>query len=363
MNEFIHTFGITTHMYNTQKDKLAAAFGDHFFYNSDEKHYVLCKYATEGFRVEIQYNNSKEKKYNKKHWDCKAEIIITPAKLLYPNQPMKKLYTPQEYEQACDRMTDILREIQLLSGVNLWNEAKIRRIDVSKDIETPSDEYTEEVIRMAKKALYKTGYNLWTPTEEEIKEKNWLEEDSIFFRNYNQEVSAKIYNKLADIRNLGYDGTGIAGLLRFELTLKRAYIRRIGLLPEAYVTTTTLPNILTSLLVSASELMQKHIISPLWNGAMLRKNLQKKYIKCYCKSKATRYKKMIAYRRKCNKEGLDHDPTVEGYFKEIGLSPLYVSDEVRYVPSFADLLAGTRDESVERFLRTHATSFPINQAK
>lgn len=353
MNEFIHTFSVTTYMYNTQKDLLAAAFGDYFFYNSDEKHYVLSKYTTDGFRVEIKYNPSKEKKYDKKHWDCKAEIIITPAKLLYPDQPMKKLYTPQEYEQACEKLEIILREIEFRSGVNLWNEAKIRRIDVSKDIETLSDEYSREVIRMAKKALYKTGYHLWSPTAKEVEAKGWFEENSVFFRNHNQEVSSKVYNKLTDMRNLNYDTTGITGLLRFELTLKRAYLRRLGLLSEGNVTMAILLDILVSLLASAPELMQKHIVSPLWNGAMLAKDIQKKYIKSYCKSKTAKYKKMISYRRRCNKSGVYHDPTVEGYFEEIGLSPLYVVDEVRYLPSFLDFLTGARNEKIERFLQFH----------
>lgn len=353
MNEFIHTFSVTTHIYNSQKDNLAATFGEYFFYNSGEKHYVLSRYATDGFRVEIKYNPSKEKKYNKKHWDCKAELIITPAKLLYPDQPMKKLYTSHEYELACERLEIILREIELQSGVNLWSEAKIRRIDVSKDIETPSDEYSREVIRMAKKALYKTGYHLWSPTAEEIEQKDWFEEDSVFFRNHNQEVSAKVYNKLTDMRNLHYDTTGVTGLLRFELTLKRAYIRRLGLLSDEYLTIQELPNMLNSVLASAPALMQKHIASPLWSGAMLAKELQKKYIKCYCKSKTARYKKMLAYRRRCNKDGVYQDPTVEGYFEELGLSPLCVVDGVRYIPSFADLLAGTRNDRIECFLRFH----------
>ena len=355
MYEFIHTFSVITHMYNTQKDKLAAAFGDHFFYNSDEKHYVLSKYTTEGFRAEIKYNPSKEKKYNKNHWDCKAEIMITPAKLLYPGRPMKKLYTPQEYERACERLDDILREIELQSEVNLWDGAKIKRIDVSKDIETPSDEYSKEVVRMAKKALYKTGYHLWSPTADEIEETEWYEEDSVFFRNHNQEVGAKIYNKLTDMKNLGYDTTGITGLLRFELTLKRAYIRRFGKLTDKYLTLTELPNLLNSVLTSAPELMQKHIASPLWSGAMLYKDLQKKYIRIYCKSKTARRDSMMAYRKNANRYGVFEDePTVVKHFEAAGVSPLYLNGDIRNIPSFSDLLAGTRNERVERFLQLHS---------
>ena len=356
MNEFIHTFSVTTHMYNAQKDHLAAAFGEDFFYNGDEKHYVLSKYASEGFRVEIKYNPSKEKKYDKKHWDCKAELIITPAKLLYPDQPMKKLYTSHEYELACERLEIILREIELQSGVNLWSEAKIRRIDVSKDIETPSDEYSREVIRMAKKALYKTGYHLWIPSAEDIEKTGWQDEDSILFRNHNQEVGAKIYNKLTDIENLGYDKKEIKGLLRFELTLRRKYLKTQGFLTEKVLDFRVLPSLLIRVLDQAPTLLQAHLTSPLLSGAMMSKDLQKKYIKCYCKSKAVKYDKMIAYRRKCNRSGIYSAPTVERYFEEIGLSPLCVAEGVRYIPSFADLLAGTRNERIERFWQRYSAT-------
>ena len=351
MNEFIHTFSVTTHIYNAQKDNLAAAFGEHFFYNSGEKHYVLSKYAKDGIRVEIKFNPEKEKKYDKKHRDCKVEMIITPAKLLYPNQPMEKLYSPSEYEEACIRLEKIIREIELLSGVNLWEEVKLKRIDVSKDVETPSDEYSREVIRMAKLALYKTGYHIWRPTLEEIEDKDWFEEDSIFFNNHNQEVGAKIYNKLTDMKNLNYDTTGIQGLLRFELTLKRKFLKSLSLLTGDYLSFSDLATIVSTVLLSGSELMQKHVVSPLWSGVMLSKNLQKKYIKCYCKSKNSKYRKMMSYRRQCNRSGVYQDPKMEEYFGEIGLSPLCVEDEMQYLTSFGELLEGTRNERIARFMK------------
>ena len=50
---------------------------------------------------------------------------------------------------------------------------------------------------------------------------------------------------------------------------------------------------------------------------------------------------MIQYRRKFNrKNGIDKEernPTVERYFDEIGLSPLYAVDDM-HIPAFSDLL-------------------------
>lgn len=60
----------------------------------------------------------------------------------------------------------------------IMHKAKLHRVDVSKDIETPSEEYSQEVIRIAKRALHKYGYELWTPPEEDVMEKGWPEENS-----------------------------------------------------------------------------------------------------------------------------------------------------------------------------------------
>ena len=125
-----------------------------------------------------------------------------------------------------DKLKTLLQEIEFHTGVNLWNEVKIKRIDLAKDIPTPSDAYSQEVIRLAKKALYKTGYQLWTPTDEDVVRTDWQEENSILFRNHHQGVNSKIYNKLEDMRNQQIETAGMSGLLRFELSLKRDYLNQ-----------------------------------------------------------------------------------------------------------------------------------------
>jgi hypothetical protein len=44
------------------------------------------------------------------------------------------------------------------------------------------------------------------------------------------------------------------------------------------------------------------------------------------------------------------------HFEAAGISPLYLNGEVRYIPSFSNLLAGTWDERVERFLQRYSTT-------
>ena len=44
---------------------------------------------------------------------------------------------------------------------------------------------------------------------------------------------------------------------------------------------------------------------------------------------------------------------VEEYYAEMGLLPIYTSDEFKYIPSFVDLLAQTEDERILRFIKFH----------
>ena len=120
-----------------------------------------------------------------------------------------------------------LQEIKNKSGIDLWNETKLKRIDLTKDIETESDAYTMEVIRLSKLALHKTGYHLWVPKKEDIERTGWAEEDSAMFYNHNQEVQAKIYNKFRDFKNI-VDVSDLKGLLRFELSLKRNFLKNLN---------------------------------------------------------------------------------------------------------------------------------------
>ena len=355
MKEFIHTFSLQTKLHSSQKDEIQKAFREDFFYNSQEKILVLSKYAAHGVRIEMNYTTAEEKRYDKQHRDCKIKIIITPAKLLHPNEPMSRLYTPEEYRQACERLRDIFKEIETTSGVKLWNEVKFKRIDIAKDVKTESEQYSQEVIRMAKKALHKTGYHIWTPSAKDVEKTGWAEDNSVLYNNHNQEVEAKIYNKIADMEKRGYDIENLKGLLRFELTLKRKYLYAKGFLADEYLNFNELPILLGRILDQSAVLLHTHLVSPLWSGAMLHKDLQKKYIRIYCKSKTARRDNMMAYRKNANRHGVFEDePTMVKHFEAAGVSPLYLNGDIRNIPSFADLLAGTRNERVERFLQLHS---------
>ena len=105
----------------------------------------------------------------------------------------------------------------------------------------------------------------------------------------------------------------------------------------------------------AYDLLHDHIATPLWNGAMLSKKLQKLYIWRYCdyNRDSARYKRLLDYSKSCNKveciRYAEKDTTAANHFMKMGLSPLCCSDEVGYIPSFKDLLDGTEDERIREF--------------
>ena len=352
MKEFVHTFSAIMHLSVKERDTFLLVYSDDIFFNGKEKEWIFHKYAENGLRIEITFCTSEEKKYDKEHRAYKAELIVTPAKLIYPGGAMKKLYTPEEYALAMEKLKEILQEIKNKSGIDLWNETKLKRIDLTKDIETESDSYTMEVIRLSKLALHKTGYHLWVPTKEEVEKTGWAEEDSAMFYNHNQEVQAKIYNKLRDFKNI-VDVSDMKGLLRFELSLKRNFLKNSGLIQKGNTPFAMLPEVFSCILNGAEELMQTHIVGPLWSGGFLSRRLQKKYIKRYCKTKEGKMEKMLKFRDECRDGILVTGGRVLDYFGEIELSPLCTSKDFPYVPSFARLLRGEENEKIKGFVERH----------
>jgi hypothetical protein len=170
------------------------------------------------------------------------------------------------------------------------------------------------------------------------------------FYNHNQEVSSKIYNKLTDLKNQGYDISDVKGLLRFELTLKRNFLKNHGLIKSGNNTLTELEGLCSTVLDNAEELMQTHVVGPMWNGNFLSKKLQKKYIKKYCKTHESKYEKMLDYRDACKEGIVLTGGKVAEYFSEIELSPLYTNKAFSYIPSFACLLGKEENEKIKKFV-------------
>ena len=360
MKEFIHTFGIETYLTDDQYHAFYNAYGYHkdvYFPDPAGNKRVFHKYAHRGFRMEIKYADPMVTKFDARHRRFTADWIVTPGKLLYPGQAMMHLYTAEEYDKACYALYRILNEIENATGVDLLTEGRLYRVDVAKDIATPSEEYSHEVIRLAKMGLYKYGYRFMEPITNEKRIDHFKDENGVFFHNKRQDVKSKVYNKLEDLKLHHYNTDGMTGLLRFELALKRRFLLTRKYITAEHLGKDDLGRILEKVLKDAHDLLHDHIAAPLWSGAMLSKNLQRLLIWKYCdyKKDSAKYQKLIEYRKACNKikcmKDADDGGSAAKYFKEMGLSPLYCSDGVGYIPSFADLLDGTENDCIVEFLR------------
>ncbi len=347
MNEFIHTFSLTTHLFSWEKDKIEESYREHFFYNSQEQVLVLSKYADRGVRFHIKFNPIAEKKYDKQHRDCKIEIIVTPAKLLYRGEAMRKLFSKEEYVAACGELENIINEIERQSGINIWREVKIKRIDITKDVATPNEKYLDEVIRLAKKAMVKAGCHIWKPSEADVMQSGYQEKDSILFFNPNRGVNSKIYNKVADLKKSDPEYNPDHGLIRFEVSLMRKYMKANQLINTEYIIINEVQTLLCNVIDTAERLLKAYTVDSFLGGYMVPKKLQKKAIQRYCNHKPARYERMLAYRDAYNKgkESIEIvDPKrrerIAEHYAKLGLSPIYTTPEFEFIPSFSDMLEG-----------------------
>lgn len=357
MYEFIHTFSMIRYFSKQEHMAFKSLYGSKFFFNSDENKFVLSKYTDDGLRVEIKKSDNKERRYDPLHRKYKAKIIITPHKLLAPCKKMGKLTSSADIRVACERLTSTISSIENESGVNLWQDVKLCRVDITKDVITPSDLYSTEIIKASKQAVHKCGYKVFKPQESENYNPEWPEEDSTMFYSHSQEVEAKIYNKLHDLDETERREYAQYGLIRFELSLKHARLRDNYNIDEI-LSLEELPNLLCQITDDGAVLMDKYIVQTLYPGAMLSRGVLKKYLRSANGGKENRTKKMLEYSSWVTKMPPEYYDlygteskiaTRKKWFTEISLSPIYVSSNCPYIPSFSDLLNDTVNQELLNF--------------
>lgn len=363
MQEFIHTFSMKRCFSEQEHQNFKSTYGSKYFFNGGKKKakrklkFVMSKYADNGLKVEIKKRKYEEIKFDPLSRQYKATIIITPHKLLTPGKQMGQLTDSTDIQAACKRLINIFSEIQNESGVDLWQDAELHRIDITKDVRTPSDLYSAEIIRASKQAVYRCGYTVFKPEESEDYNPEWPIEDSALFYNHSQEVEAKIYNKLHDLEEVEQKEYSGFGLIRFELTLKKKRLKELYSIGEVL-----LPDGLSDLLCKITEdgsmLLDKYMVQALFPGAMLSESVLKKYIKRTNGGKEKRIEEMIKYSTWVTEMmpeyyglyGTESEiATRKKWFREASLSPIYVSKLCPYIPSFSDLLNGTVDQNLLNF--------------
>lgn len=350
MKVFIHTISFTKHISLNDKAQLNDAYKDSIIWIADEKKYIMNRYNDYGISLKIEKNSEPEQKFDKEHHMFKMKIIVNLFKLLNPKEDYGMITEQNEFELAVKRLSGILQRIENETGVCLYNDLILKRIDVAKDVVTPNDEYTQEVIRLSKLAPKKYGYKNYTPGEK-TKKKKWKLEDSSMF--YSKSVNAKLYNKKQDLINHNIEpDTGDEGLLRFEVSLKPEAIVGRNYMNEREIHLDALAQILYQITCDGEYIIKQFFKDILMDGSMVSKGIQNKYIKVKYGGKKKRIKNMKEYRNAVNK-GTDYDFTsdkayrIKEYFETVGLSPLY--SMLPYVPSFSDILDGRIDKAIVDF--------------
>ena len=350
MKVFIHTISFIKYISLNDKTQLNNAYKDSVIWIADEKKYIMHRYNDYGITLKIEKNSEQEQKFDREHHMFKVKMIVNLFKLLNPGKEYGMVTEQDEFVLAIKYLSDILKRIENESGVCLYNDLILKRIDVAKDVVTPNDEYTQEVIRLSKLAPKKYGYKNYTP-DKKTKKKKWKLEDSSMF--YSKNANAKLYNKKQDLINHNATSDlGGKGLLRFEVSLKPKTLIGLNYMNERGIHLDALAQILYKITCDGEYIIKQFFKDVLMDGSMVSKGIQSKYIKVKYGGKKKRIKNMKEYRDAVNK-GTGYDFTsdkayrVKGHFEIIGLSALYSS--LPYIPSFSDILDGKIDKAIADF--------------
>lgn len=361
MNEFIHTFSIKRPI---TEEEYALLFGNThalFFWNSKKDIWVLKGHEGSGLRAEIRplKNDCPSRVFNRNHPRYEIEIIVTLAKLLNHDTNLGGLTSKAEIELACENLGIIVKSIEEISKVNLLQEAKLYRVDLTKDIITPNDLYTHEIIEAAKKSINRYGYERHDPREHLDYTLSWKDEDSMMFKS--EKVWGKLYNKKRDLllnkHQSEIETLGDYGLLRFEISLLRDILRD-DYNAKGFITLEELPQILYSLIADGNMLLDKYLVKTFYKGAMLSKSILKKRLKCEkglrvkTVDSMTNFSEWVTWMKPENLKYYDIPDGISAKisrFANLNLSPVQVSKLCPYIPSFSDMLNETVDDDLLNF--------------
>lgn len=364
MNEFIHTFSIKSPITEEEHTSLFEGKQSLFFWNKTKNIWVLKGHEGSGLRAEIRPLENKDplrvfNEFNGKHPIYEIEIIVTLAKLLNPDTNLGGLTTKAEIELACKNLDIIASGIEKITKVDLFQRAKLYRVDLTKDIITPNDLYTHEIIWAAKKSIDRYGYEGYDPRQHPDYTFTWKDEDSMMFKS--TKVWGKLYNKKRDLllnkHQSEIEKLGDYGLLRFEISLLRDILRD-DYNAKGFTTLEELPQILYSLTTDGNMLLDKYLVKTFYKGAMLSKSILKKRLKCEKGLWAKTVDSMIDFSEWVtwsNAKDLKYYDIPVGIsiaisrFANLNLSPVQVSKLCPYIPSFSDMLNETIDDWLLNF--------------
>lgn len=370
MNPFIHTFSIVV---NITGEELGILLKRYRWidlkksYKGDYYNYSIIEFCKNGLQMQIRKRIEEEVTYDEKHDQFQIELVVTPYKLLHPGKSMGAITTVEDMGKALITLGKILEQIKIDTGINLVSDAsnvqkyKIQRVDLTCDVETPSDDYSKEIIAASKVAKLPYGYTRCDVSKDDIEMYGWKRDDACSFYNKNQDVYIKIYNKKENLKGKEeYEEYLNRGLIRYEISMLRDNLKKQGNLLKD-----KLGECLRKIMDSAKSLFDKYIISNLHELSMVSFPILKKFLKRYMNGKKKTLEKMlrlckIAY--ECKKTetvfnaeqcGISEVQFKNCYMKfaELGVSPIPAKEELPYIPATESMLNSKIEEKIAYFAR------------
>lgn len=361
---FIHTFSLETNLKFKEAEKIWKTYNmDNIKNNNNE--FCVMKFAKNGLRIYFKYRTEKEIRYDKEHAEVKVEWIITPYKVLHEGHPMGKITSVEEMKQVLIRLAQMFEQIETETDTFFTKKLKMRRIDLTRDISTPSTIYTREIISVCKTTQLPYGYYFWVMSEKQKIENNWKEEVACLYKSKSKGIKGKIYDKNQNLQDFGYHPVETRqhkGLLRFEISLSRKCLSKQGLLNPGSSETS-----LFLVMEQASSLFDTYLVKIFDNGSMLSRSLLEKFIQKQFPTQNKKREKMLDLNRIyniCRKKELEFNPedfpgsdkklrNIRKAYEEIHLSPISLSEECPYIPSFHEMFYGKQTNIFSDYAKNH----------
>ena len=361
MKTFIHTCSISVNITWKESQVLQNRYQWmplNKSYKGKNYDYSITQFCKNGLQIQVRRREKKEIKYDKRHRPFRMDLIITPYKLLYPDVHLGKILNMGQLREALLVLDKMIDRIEQETGIEIKYDYKIQRVDVTCDVETPSDIYSKEIIAAIKTARLPYGYKVPNLSETE-KEFGWNAENASLFYNKNQGAYIKVYDKKENLRYRDeYQKYPVKGLVRYELSLLHKCLANRELL--AYE---QLGECLKNVMYSGEDLFQEYIIDNLYELPMFSLKVLEDYLDTKLERKEKTLEKMKWFCRtayKCKKNGVPFTAVrcnmSEGQFRkccskfrELGISPIPADDACPYIPSIESMLNGKIENKLAYF--------------
>jgi len=362
---FIHTFSLSVNITYEELGKLKCYRWLPLTNTYEGTKYIsnIIEFCNNGLQMLIKKREEVEKTFDKKHLPYRMDLVVTPYKLLHSGASLGSITDYDELGEALKILDGLINNIETCTGIVIKGKCKIRRVDITCDVVTPSDEYSREIIAVTKTADLPYGYKKSEPTEEEIERYGWKTENGSLFYNKNQAVYAKIYNKKENIREKSeYHCFKNCGLIRYEIELTRKFLKREGLLED-----NNLGRCLTKIMYCGRDLFERYFIDNLYDMPMFSLKVLEDYLNLkFAGKEKTLYKlkKFCREAYKCKRTGLSFTANQCGMswkefnncykkFEYIGISPIPAENDCPYIPSIRKMLDGGVENKLLYFAGVH----------